>query len=295
MKVLVTGATGYLGSHLVRYLIKNNFEVVILKRKTSSMKRLLGIKDFLKCYDINSLDFTTVFKEQINFDAIIHTSTCYGRKGESKKKIFEANTLFPTKLLETAILFKIKTFINTDTYYNVDRNISVNLKNYILSKKKFLDNAKVHSLKKKIKFINLRLEHVYGPKDSETKFVNWLVSSLSKRNKKINLTKCEQKRDMIFIDDVVKAFVIVLKNISRFNRYYLNIGVGSGKTVALKEFVKLAFKLKKSSCKLIFGSIPYQKNEIMISKADNKILKKLGWKCTTNLKKGLISVLNKSN
>ena len=77
----------------------------------------------------------------------------------------------------------------------------------------------------------------------------------------------------------MKAFIVVFKNIPRLNGYYVNIGVGSGKTVTLKEFVELAYKLTKSNCKLIFGGIPYQKSEIMFSKADTKILKKLGWKC----------------
>jgi nucleoside-diphosphate-sugar epimerase len=291
LKVLLTGATGYLGSHLARYLIKNNFEVVILKRKTSSMKRLLGIKDVLKCYDINSYDFSTIFKEQVNFDAIIHTSTCYGRRGEHKKKIFEANTLFPTKLLETAILYKTKTFINTDTYYNVDNNISENLTNYILSKKKFLDNAKSFSLKKKIKLINLRLEHVYGPKDSETKFVNWLIDCLLRGDKKIKLTKGEQKRDMIFIDDVVDAYGAILSNLKKIDLYFSNIGVGCGETITLREFAELALKLSKSNSELIFGGIPYNKNEIMESKADNKILKDFNWNCSVYIRKGLSKII----
>lgn len=291
MKILLTGATGYLGSHLARYFIKNNYKVVILKRSSSSMKRLMGIKNRLIYYDLDSLDFSNVFKQQGNFDAIIHASTCYGKKGEKKKEIFEANTLFPIRLLKTSILFKTKIFINIDTYYNTEKKIFGNLSNYILSKKKFIDRAKLFSLRKKIKLINLRLEHVYGPKDSNSKFVNWLVNSLSKGNKKINLTKCEQIRDMIFVDDVVEAFGIILKNISKINGYYINVGVGCGTTITLREFVELALKLTKSKSKLIFGGLQYQKNEIMFSKADNKILKDLKWKCRTSIEKGLNSLI----
>lgn len=291
MKILLTGATGYLGSHLARYFIKNNYKVVILKRSSSSMKRLIGIKNRLIYYDLDSLDFSNVFKQQGNFDAIIHTSTCYGIKGEKKKEIFEANTSFPIRLLKTCILYKTKIFINTDTYYNTEKKIFGNLSNYILSKKKFIDRAKLFSLRKKIKLINLRLEHMYGPKDSNSKFVNWLVNSLSKGNKKINLTKCEQIRDMIFVDDVVEAFGIILKNISKINGYYVNVGVGCGTTITLREFVELALKLTKSKSKLIFGGLQYQKNEIMFSKADNKILKDLKWKCRTSIEKGLNSLI----
>jgi len=294
LKILLTGATGYLGSHLATYLIKNNYNVTILKRSTSSMERLLKIKDYLACYDIDNIDLITLFKKQNNFDAIIHTATCYGKNNEKKKEIFEANTLFPIKLIETSILFKTKIFINTDTYYNVDGGIPFNLTNYILSKKKFLDKAKLLTLKNKIRLINLRLEHVYGPKDSEKKFVNWVVNSILKEDNKIKLTKCEQKRDMIYIDDVVDAFGKVLNNISKIDDYYIDVGVGCGSTITFREFAELVLKLTKSSSKLIFGSVPYQKNEIMFSKADNKILKKFKWKCKINLEQGLSRVI-KSN
>ena len=291
MKILLTGATGYLGSNLAKYLVKNRYEVVILKRSTSKMDRLIDIKDHLTSYNSDDLNFSAFFKQQDNIDIIIHTSTCYGRKNENKKEIYDANTLFPIKLLENCTLSKIKIFINTDTYYNVDKNIPVNLTDYILSKKKFLDDAKILALKHKIRLINLRLEHVYGPKDTEAKFINWLVNSISKGNKKINLTKCEQKRDMIFIDDVVNAFGTIIDNISQINENYIDVGVGCGATITLRELAELILKITKSKSKLLFGSLPYQKNEIMFSKANNKILKDLKWNCQIDLEEGLHRVI----
>ena len=112
MKILLTGATGYLGSHIAKYLLEHNHKVVILKKKTSSMERLKKIKNNLIYYDLDKLDLATPFRQQGNFDAIIHTSTSYGKNGETINEIFEANTLFPTRLLETSILFKTKAFIN---------------------------------------------------------------------------------------------------------------------------------------------------------------------------------------
>lgn len=291
MKILITGATGYLGSEIVKYLIKHNHKIVILKRTISSMEKLKQIKKNLICYNLDSIDLSTPFVEQGNFDLIIHTATCYGKKGEKKKEIFEANTLFPIKLLETSIYYNTKLFINTDTYYNTKQKECEYLSNYVLSKKKFIKSAKSLALKKKIKIINMRLEHVYGPSDSNSKFVNWLVSSLCKGDKNIKLTKGEQQRDLIFINDVVNAYSVVLKNISKIKGYYTDIGVGSGDTIMLKDFVELAHKLSKSKSKLIFGSIPYQKNEIMISKADNKILKNFNWNCKFDIKKGLNQVI----
>ena len=55
MRVLLTGATGFLGSHLLKALVSKGYEVVVLKRSTSDMWRLKGFEHTFKSYDIDQV------------------------------------------------------------------------------------------------------------------------------------------------------------------------------------------------------------------------------------------------
>ena len=107
MTILLTGATGFLGSHLLKALINKGYEVVVLKRSTSNMWRLKGFENTFKSYDIDQVPLQKAFEEQY-IDTIIHTACVYGRKGESIQQILKTNLMFGIELLSTAIDFSTK-------------------------------------------------------------------------------------------------------------------------------------------------------------------------------------------
>ena len=96
----------------------------------------------------------------------------------------------------------------------------------------------------------------------------------------------------IFPRDHNDAYGAILSNLKKIDLHFSNIGVGCGETITLREFAELALKLSKSNSELIFGGIPYNKNEIMESKADNKILKDFNWNCSVDIRKGLSKIIN---
>jgi len=277
---LVTGATGFLGSHVVKKLLAEGQKVVILKRSFSNTKRLEAELCKVKSYDIDKLDdFADVFQEQ-HIDVVIHTATCYGRQGEAVEQIYDANLNFPLKLLELALRF------NTDTFFNTDTILSKYLNWYALSKKQFSEIGQQFAHMGKINFIDAKLEHMYGEDDANTKFVTFMLEALQNNQDELKLTAGEQRRDFIYVDDVVEAYWKILTSQSN-DKKYQHYEVGTGKTISIKELVMLAKSITKSQTKLLFGAIPYRENEIMESKADTTKLHTMGWNPTVTIKQGL--------
>jgi len=270
--VLLTGATGFLGSHLLEELIKENYSVVIVKRSFSNTWRINHLLDQVKLYNIDEISLKKVFQDN-RINTVIHTACSYGRKGESLSEIVTTNVLFGIELLELAVQF------NTDTFFNTDTLQYEYLNRYTLSKKQFVEWLKAESVN--IRVINLKLEHMYGPKDDEQKFIPWIITQLHKQVDEIQLTEGEQKRDFIFVEDVVSAYMIMLKNYKGMQGF-TKFDVGTGELVTVRNFVEeikhIYEKLNKSSStKLNFGALPYRSGEPMQISVDNSKLVEMGW------------------
>lgn len=291
MKVLVTGATGYLGSHLVKALLDNGHKVIILKRSTSDTKRIIEVLPRIASYDVDRCELSLPFEEHGPIDAIIHTATSYGKKGEPDSEIFEANTAFPLRLLETASLFNTNTFFNTDTFFNMEPIRYNYLVCYTLSKKQFLEWGKLFANAAKIHFVNIRLEHIYGPDDNDSKFTAFIIKSCLQNVPELKLTAGEQKRDFIYIDDVTSAYEVLLENTMRTMQFQ-EYSLGRGVAIPIREFVEVVHRISGAETQLNFGALPYRDNEIMFSKANTEGLRSLGWRSQVNLTEGIKKILS---
>ena len=87
--------------------------------------------------NIDLIDIPEIFK-LYSIDTIIHTATKYGRNETPMYKMVEANLLLPLRLAEEGVNKGVKTFINTDTYYNKGKGYYSNLLNYSFSKKSLM-------------------------------------------------------------------------------------------------------------------------------------------------------------
>ncbi len=284
--ILITGATGFLGSHLVKRLLNNGNQVIIVKRSFSNTWRLKTILPQLIAYDLDKVNIEKVFEDFLSIDAIIHTATCYGRNKEPIHNLGETNTLFPLRLLETAIEAKILTFINTDTV--LDKFLNP----YALSKKHFMEWGQYFANSQKIRFINIQLEHMYGGDDDDSKFTSYLIKSCLNNVEEIDLTAGEQKRDFIYIDDVVFAYLILLNKANQRPDYFQNYELGSGQAVSIRELVETIHYMTQSTTKLNFGVIPYRPQEVMFSQADIRELQTFNWSPQYTLKQGLEQTIN---
>lgn len=286
----VTGATGYLGSHLARRLHQLGHKVVVLKRTRSNVARIADILPALTSYDIDIQGVDAVFKDQ-RYTCVLHCATDYGRKDVSRASIIEANLVLPLRLLEAAIQHGTPFFVNTDTV--LDKRVSA----YSLSKRQFRDW--LSTLSASICGINVALEHFYGPGDDATKFVGEMVGRLLDGQPRIALTLGEQRRDFVYIEDVVDAFVTILQHhivqlppagglqkASPDPLHYYE--VGSGQPVSIRDFMVTLRRLAgREEVALDFGALPYRTNEVMYSQANLASLLAIGWKPKVSLEEGL--------
>lgn len=289
--VLLTGATGFLGSHLVKGLLRQDYQVIILKRSFSNTWRIDDVLSQLICFDIDLCEIDQPFKKFEKIDAVIHAATCYGRHNESISDVFEANTVFPLNLLETAAAFNVNTFINTDTSINKDSIPYQGLPNYSLSKYQFTQWGKHFSSIKTMRFLNVILEYMFGPDDNESNLVSYVIKGCLNNIDHLNLTAGEQQRDFIYIDDVVSVYLFLLDKLNQIPQKYAEYELGCGQSISLREFVETAHRLSNSQTQLNFGALPYRDNEIMYSQANIGPLNQLGWFPHWNLNDALIETI----
>jgi len=285
--ILLTGATGFLGSHLLEFLVNQQYRVIILKRSKSDTSRIDHLLPKVKVFNIDKVDFNAVFGET-KVDVIINTVCSYGKNGEHLVEIIDSNLIFGVNLLEEAIKNKVQTFINTDSL------LPRNLNDYSLSKAQFADWLYLRS--DNIQVINFKIEHMYGPKDDANKFLPWLLNEMINKTEDINLTSGIQKRDFIYVTDVIAAYDIVLQNKIRLPNWN-QFDIGTNILTEVREFVLFISKEieklnnKEIVSRLKFGTIPYRKGDLMMPVLDNKKLTELGWRNKVGIKDGISRIL----
>ena len=132
---------------------------------------------------------------------------------------------------------------------------------------------------------------MYGPDDQASKFTSQIIKSCLANEPEIKLTLGNQKRDFVYIDDVVAAYEILLENTDLQEELYYEYHIGSGKAITIREFVETVHQLSHSSSHLDFGALPYRKNEIMNSETSIEQMMLLGWRCQTKLADGIMKII----
>lgn len=278
--ILLSGVNGFLGANLAEALMRD-YNIIGLKRSSSDTSRISHLN--LKLYDIDKIPLVSIFNKH-KIDIIIHTATCYGRRGETLSTLLESNLLFSIRLLELAESFDIEAFFNTDTLqYDY-------LSNYTISKKTLRDYLPHFS---KLKIINCRLEHMYGYGDDNAKFVAYLLECFSANKPLIPLSKGTQLRDFIYIDDVVGAYLVLLEHRQSLNKLS-HFDIGTGEMISVREFVSYLLQVfkryQRCDSRLDFGALKLKSKAI---KEDISPLRSLGFKAKYDYKEGIEYLINR--
>ncbi len=281
--ILITGATGFLGSHLLEEILVKGYDVVVLKRSASNISRIEHLLPKVTTIDVNVDGIEAAFRNNA-IDIVIHTACDYGRSKSTTSAIVDTNLMFSLQILEQAAIHGVKTFINTGSL------LPKNVNTYSLSKAQFEEWMKLFS--KSIQCVNIRLEHMYGVNDDDKKFVPWLIGKMLDGEDKIKLTSGEQLRDFIYIDDVVSVFTLILRKLEDLPAMS-EFDVFSGNLITVKEFIlKLANEIEQTFGREIvprleFGAIEYRENDVMVPEFNKQPLLDLGWKADIPVSMGI--------
>lgn len=279
--VLLTGATGFLGGHVLAALVDQGRHVVVLKRRASSTALLDSFGAAIEVVDIDRAPIHHILDNH-GIASIVHLACDQGRGEADIVRLASANILLGLQLLAAARDCGVQRFLNADT--QLEASVSA----YALSKKQFADWLPYFA--EDLGIANLRLGNIYGPGEPAQGFLSWLLGEFAANPASIAFTPGEQRRDFVHVADVAAAFLAVLEHLpgSGLHRY----DVGSGVFHSVREFVLAAreayrHEVGQVASELDFGGLAYRPGEVMQPVFDTGALRALGWEPAFDLAAGL--------
>jgi CDP-paratose synthetase len=287
MRILLTGPGGFLGSALARYWAGRGHALTLLARPSSRLERLEHVLPSMHVLRASTPEEIVAAVREAAPDAIVHTACSYGRRGETPLDVMGANLVLGGALLQ-AVLDDATGSTGPVAFLNTGTVLAPEVSLYALSKTQFSawGAALAAASPQRLRFIDIRLQQMYGPGDDRSKFTSHVIEACRRDEPHLALTPGEQRRDFIHIDDVVRAYDHILERREDFAASDA-IDVGSGEAVTMRAFVELAKQVTGASTLLDFGAVPYRPNEAMLCVADTSRLLSLGWRPEVSLADGL--------
>lgn len=267
MKLLISGATGFIGNHLVKRLLKEKHKVSVIQRpstKTDALPKKVSVYTFDG--DISKL---TVYMEQEKFDGVIHLASLFlaQHKSEDIKNLIESNLFFGTALLEASSKSKTSWFINTGTFWQHYKNKKyspVNL--YAASKQAFETLADYYIETTPLNFVTIQLSDTFGPGDTRPKIFN-LLSKTSITKEILDMSPGKQLLDINYIENIIDGYIKMISLLAKKDGVKLRgkvFALQAPKRVTLQELVSIFEKITKTKLAINWGGRVYRDREVMV-------------------------------
>jgi len=294
VKYVVTGGSGFIGSYIVKQLLKNGHEVTVVDNLYRG--RLENLGNFVENISFQRFDILDYEKLQNivkDVDGIFHQAalTSVPESFSQREKYHNVNVIGTENIFKLAKEYEIKVvYASSSSVYGNTKSIPIKedseknpINPYGITK---LDDEKLATKyhEEGVSIIGLRYFNVYGIGQTNdyagviTKFYENIKSDQSP----IVFGDGSQIRDFISVEDIAKANLFSMK--SNVDFAFLNIGTGI--TTSIKELANLMIKLSGKSLKLEFNDLP--EGDVKESQADVNLAKKLiNWSYQTKLEDGL--------
>ena len=300
-KFFITGGTGFIGSALVRSLIKKGESVVIFKRDKTSFWRLKDISKECEIITGDLRDKSLKSKiKKIKPTYIFHLAT-YGAVPEEDDtdNLIDVNIKGTINLFEAAKGVDVKLFVNTgsSSEYGVSKRAikesdpTFPINDYGISKLAATLYSKKEAERYLLPSITFRLFSPYGYFESSKRLIPSVVIN-ALQNKTISVGSPNNVRDFIFIEDVVNAYLLATKAQHLPGSVY---NIGSGQQHNVSDVVKCILHKSKSQSNVNWGAVKNQKRQIEPKKWQANITKagkNFYWKPTYSFEEGIVKTID---
>ncbi|MGK5054301.1 NAD-dependent epimerase/dehydratase family protein [Janthinobacterium sp. RB2P8] len=265
---LLTGGTGFIGSNLIRRLLKDGWETHIITRPNSDLSILgasvSGVKAHL--HDGTTEGMADIVKSS-NPTVVFHLASLFLSQHTSKDvvSLINSNVLFSSQLLEAMSLNKVRYLINTGTAWQNFENAEYNpVCLYAATKQAFEAIIEFYTQVFGLSAITLKLHDSYGPDDARPKLFT-LLRRVSMSGEALLMSPGEQLLDLVYIDDILDAYMLavdmlLLDKIERHTAYV----VSADEPIKLKDLVAVYGKAVSRSLNIEWGARPYRLREVMV-------------------------------
>ncbi len=296
MSVLITGASGFIGGHLVRRLVREGEDVTVLVRPGSDISNLEEVRRDLEVVEHDgTTDGMLAIVEACWPDLAFHVASLVvaEHKPEDVEPLVTSNLLFPSQLAEAMAGLGAGVGKGTGSLVNVgtswqhfeNRDYSpVCL--YAATKQAFEALLQFYVETGRLQVITMKLFDTYGPDDPRPKLFS-LLRRLAGSGEKLAMSPGEQLQDLVYVDDVTEALVMAGQRLRQGQvagggEVY---AVSSGAPIALKDLVARFAEVAGQSLEIEWGGRPYRPREVMVPWSRGACLP--GWRPRIGLEEGI--------
>jgi CDP-paratose synthetase len=295
-KILITGATGFIGSHLSKKLLADGHELCLTLLVHE--KNPFEGDHRVQSYVLNNAGvepFITFFKSS-KIEGVIHLAS-FVQSGNHDlgdvEKLIDTNIKFSTLVLEASVQAGVKWFINTGTYWQHYDNATyspVNL--YAATKQAFMDIARYYWETNKINFSTLKLYDTYGPNDTRPKIFN-LWERIAHSRETLDMSLGEQLIDISHVSDIVNAFALLSSHLENLHPEVKNGAVFEVKAKSrytLKQLAAIFEETTNTKLNINWGGREYREREVMMPWESGAVVP--GWEPLIPINEGIKSLFN---
>lgn len=287
-KILMSGATGFIGSHLIKRLKQEGYELFIIVRPTtdvSAVKEIVPIKNIVVLAEREEL-YRKI--KEIKPFIYIHLMGAFYTSHNSMNitQMIDANIRDSLLVLDAVNESGCKKIINTASYWQNRENQSYSPVNLYAATKQAFETLLVHYIEnEKLSVITLTIFDTYGAGDKRKKILNTVYQL--KDGEMLDLTNGEQKMYLCYIDDIVSGYLAAIEKVKTLEggkalKYALR---DDGEPIALKDILMTAVHVWGKNIKLNFGAIERKKTEIDDPSGYGDVLP--NWETSVGLEDGL--------
>ena len=301
MRVLITGATGFIGANLAHFFVNEKADVHIVLRESSNTWRINSILSRLNKHycDLTDREDTKRVISEIRPNIILHLAMYGGYSFQNDSlKMIDTNYIGTINLLDACIEEEFDCFINTgsSSEYGIkdkpmkESDLLEPIDVYGVTKAAATLYCQVLAKKYNLPIFVLRLFSPYGYYEEPARLIPYLIISMLK-NEKIKLASPYAVRDFIFIEDVVDVFLLTIDKKDQILPGTI-LNVGSGSDTKVIEVFKMLKEIVGYKMDFTVEGFPRDSEQLHIWRANiEKIQKTLGWYPKYKLEDGLIKTV----